>query len=52
LCFKAYPHKLGNSTRPRWEQLLRGILKRVVTTRPAIYEAIYFALLNPSDPNS
>ena len=48
ICRKAYPHRLGSPARRRWEALLHGILDRIVTTPPDIWEGNFYAVLAPA----
>ena len=47
-CLKTYPHKLGSPARQRWEGMLHGLLGRLVTSPPAIWEGNFYAVLAPT----
>lgn len=48
VCDKTWPHRLGSPSRQRWEKLLHGILGRILTTPPTIWEGNFYAVLAPA----
>ncbi len=46
-CAKTYPHRLGSPARQRWERILHGVLGRIVSSPPAIWEGNFYAVLVP-----
>jgi len=48
-CRAVWPHKLGSPARQRWEALLHGLLRRIVTAPPRIWEGNFFAYLVPRE---
>jgi cyclopropane fatty-acyl-phospholipid synthase-like methyltransferase len=47
-CVKTYPHRLGSPARQRWERVLHGVLGRIVTSPPSIWEGNFYAVLAPA----
>lgn len=48
-CRYVYGQKLGSPARQRWEGLLNGLLDRILTSPPEIWEGNIFAVLAPLD---